>query len=215
MSTQNAKSSNSIDFFESQTPAAHSEAVNLDGLDHVFKWATEPSEVEDERVRSARDKRVRRQVLDVLEQYKEQKILARSQDEVAYLQRRVIALLAKLQELTEETAAVKQIMVSQFWAIQRIPFLEEQIRALKAVEYEKEAAVKERRYLMDALAKLKVERDYLEDILVTVEDENTKLSNILSHTREEVEILKEHKWWQMIFPKNWYKQLTKFGIPTR
>jgi hypothetical protein len=215
VSTQNAKSSNSIDFFENQTPAVHKEAVNLDGFDHVFKWATEPVEAEDERVRQARDKRVRRQVLDVLEEYKEQKILARSQDEVAYLQRRVIALLAKLQELTEETAAVKQIMVSQFWAIQRIPFLEEQIRALKAVEYEKEAAVKERRYLMDALAKLKVERDYLEDILVTVEDENTKLSNILSHTREEVEILKERKWWQMIFPKNWYKQLTKFGIPTR
>lgn len=159
------------------------------------------SEGEDERVRNAREKRVRRQVLEVVQKYQEQKAAAKSQDEVAYLQRRVIALMQKLQEVTEENSAVKQIMVSQYWAIQRIPFLEEKIRVLKVVEYEKEAAIKERRYLMDALAKIKVERDYLEEILVTCEDENARLAAILKTTRAENEELKARKWWQLLWPR--------------
>jgi predicted nuclease with TOPRIM domain len=107
--------------------------------------------------------------------------------------------------LTEENAAVKQIMVSQYWAVQRIPALEEQVRSLKMVEFEKEAAVKERRYLMDALAKLKVERDYLEDILTTCEDENTRLSGILKETRAELTTLKAKKWWHFFVPESMRK----------
>jgi len=141
----------------------------------------------------------------VVQKYREQRVLSKSQDEVTYLQRRVIALLSKLQELTEENAAVKQIMVSQYWAVQRIPALEEQIRSLKMVEFEKEAAVKERRYLMDALAKLKVERDYLEDILTTCEDENTRLSGILKETRSDLATLKAKKWWHFFVPESMRK----------
>ena len=164
------------------------------------------SDPQDERVRQARDRRVRHQVLDVVQKYREQRVVTKSQDEVAYLQRRVIALLSKMQELTEEIAAVKQIMVSQFWAIQRIPVLEEQVRVLKVVEYEKEAAVKERRYLMDALAKIKVERDYLEDILVTCEEENTRLSSILHNTRAELAEVQARKWWHSFVPKSFLKK---------
>ena len=202
VSTQRANSLENLDFFSNQTPDQHNEAVNLDGLDHVFKWASETvsDNDEDKRVRQARETRMRRQVLDIVQQYKEQKVLSKSQDEVAYLQRRVIALLSKLQEVTEENANVKQIMVSQFWAVQKIPFLEAQIKSLKVVEYEKEAAVKERRYLMDALAKLKVERDYLEDILETVETENSRLSEILRETRQEVVKLQARKWWHFLMP---------------
>jgi len=202
VSTQAANNSDNLDFFSSQTAGEHTEAVNLDGLDHVFKWASETvSEGEDKRVKQARESRVRRQILDVVQQYKEQKVIAKSQDEVAYLQRRVIALLTRLQEMTEEVASVKQIMVTQYWTLQQIPVLEAQVKALKSAEYEKEAAVKERRYLMDALAKIKVERDYLEDILVTVEDENTRLSSILRQTREEVAVLQNRKWWHFFIPQ--------------
>jgi hypothetical protein len=204
VSTQPLKTSDYPELTTSQAPLQreHDQSVSVDGLEHLFKWASDMvSDGEDERVRHAREKRVRRQVLEVVQQYKEQKAVAKNQEELAYLQRRVIALLQKLQEMTEENAAVKQIMVSQYWAIQRIPFLEAQIKTLKIVEYEKDAAVKERRYLMDALAKVKVERDYLEEILVTCEDENARLATILGATRKENEELKARRWWQMIWPK--------------
>ena len=202
MSNQPLKTSDYSELNASQAPLQqeHDQSVSVEGLEHLFKWASDVvSEGEDARVRIAKEKRVRRQVLEVVQQYREQKAIAKNQDELAYLQRRVIALLQKMQEMTEENAAVKQIMVSQYWAIQRIPFLEEQIKALKVVEYEKDAAVKERRYLMDALAKVKVERDYLEDILVTCEDENTRLAQILKSTRQEVETLNARRWWHIFW----------------
>jgi hypothetical protein len=204
VSTQPLKTSEYLELTTSQAPLQreHDQSVSVDGLDHLFKWASDMvSDGEDERVKNAREKRVRRQVLEVVQQYKEQKIEAKSKEELAYLQRRVIALMQKLQEMTEENAAVKQIMVSQYWAIQRIPFLEEQIKTLKVVEYEKDVAIKERRYLMDALAKVKVERDYLEEILVTCEDENARLANILNTTRQENTELKARRWWQLFWPK--------------
>jgi chromosome segregation ATPase len=206
VSTQQNNTAENLDFTPGQASGQHQDAVAVDGLEHIFKWASEVvSDPEDERVRQARDRRVRRQVLDVVQKYREQRVLSKSQDEVTYLQRRVIALLSKLQELTEENAAVKQIMVSQYWAVQRIPALEEQVRSLKMVEFEKEAAIKERRYLMDALAKLKVERDYLEDILTTCEDENTRLSGILKETRAELTTLKAKKWWHFFVPESMRK----------
>jgi len=205
VSIHKKNTADNLDFSPNQ--GEHEDAVAVDGLEHIFKWASETvSDPQDERVRQARDRRVRHQVLDVVQKYREQRVVTKSQDEVAYLQRRVIALLSKMQEMTEENAAVKQIMVSQFWAIQRIPVLEEQVRVLKVVEYEKEAAVKERRYLMDALAKIKVERDYLEDILVTCEDENTRLSSILNSTRAELAEVKARKWWHSFVPKSFLKK---------
>ena len=204
MSSQPLKTSEYPELTTSQAPLSreHDQSVSVDGLDHLFKWASDlVSTGEDARVQQAREKRVRRQVLEVVQQYKEQKAVAKNQEELAYLQRRVIALLQKLQEMTEENAAVKEIMVSQYWAIQRIPVLEEQIKTLKFAEYEKDVAVKERRYLMDALAKTRVERDYLEEILVTCEEENVRLANILRVTRKENEALISRRWWHMFWPK--------------
>ena len=132
---------------------------------------------------------------------------AKNKDEIAYLQRRVIALLQKVQSLTEENAAVKQIMVSQYFALQRIPELEEKITELKGLEFEKEAAVTERRYLMDALAKLKVERDFLEDTLTAAEIENERLVDILDDTKCELIHLQNKRWWHG--PVNWFKGLFK------
>jgi chromosome segregation ATPase len=178
----------------------HQESLDMTGLDHLFRWASEVvSDAEDSRVRTAREKRIRRQVLEVLQSHREEKVRNESLDEIAYLQRRVIALLTKLQELTEENAAVKQIMVSQSFALEKLPRLEREVKQLKMVELEKEAAVTERRYLMDGIAKIKVERDYLEDLLTAVEEENMRLAKLFNEAKAEVERLKNRRWWHVFF----------------
>jgi hypothetical protein len=179
--------------------ASHDENVSTDGLDHLFKWASDVvADGEDVRIKLARERRIRRQVLDVVNKYQQQRLAAKSKDEIAYLQRRVIALMQKLQEMTEENAAVKQIMVGQYYALQRIPQLEYELNQLKKVEYEREAAVTERRYLMDALSKIKVERDFLEDTLLSAETENGRLSQILNETRSELSEFKARRWWHPV-----------------
>jgi hypothetical protein len=151
-------------------------------------------------VRSAREKRIRREVLTVVQKAREQRITVKSQDELNYLQRRVIALLQKMTELTEENASLKQIMVGQYYALQRIPFLESQIKQLKTLEYEREAAVTERRYLMDALAKLKIERDLLDEMVTTSDEENGRVATLLQESRAEVTVLKARRWWHFFMP---------------
>jgi len=92
----------------------HEQSLDLQGLEHVFHWASEVvAESDESRAKIARERRIRKQVLEIIHQHREQQIRAEFQDEVSYLQRRVIALLAKLQEVTEENSAVKQIMVAQ------------------------------------------------------------------------------------------------------
>ena len=63
-------------------------------------------------------------------------------------------------------------MLTQLYSLQQIPVLERELKELKSIQCEKDSAVSERRYLMDGLTKLKVERDYLEGILVAAESEN-------------------------------------------
>lgn len=206
MSTHAALNSDDGHFFTTLDKLDHGDNVSLDGLEHIFNWASEMvSDGEDTRVKLARERRVRREVLEVVQRYQQQRLAAKNRDEIAYLQRRVIALLQKVQELTEENAAVKQVMISQFFALQRIPELEAKINQLKGLEYEREAAVSERRTLMDALAKLKVERDFLEDTLVSAESENERLANILTKTNNELIELKNRRWWHAIV--NWLKRV--------
>ncbi len=200
MSTQPNFATGSNSIFTTQESNDHDDAVSLDGLDHIFKWASEVvSDGEDERIKQARERRVRRQVLEVVTKYQQQRLEAKTKDEISYLQRRCIALLQKVQEMTEENSAIKQIMVSQYFSIQRIPQLEFEVRQLKAIEFEREAAVMERRYLMDALAKLKVERDYLEDTLTSAEQENKRLASILKDTKADLEEIKARRWWHFLY----------------
>lgn len=200
MSTQPELATGSNSIFTTPDSNEHDDAVSLDGLDHIFKWASEVvSDGEDERIKQARERRVRRQVLEVVTKYQQERLAAKNKDEISYLQRRVIALLQKVQEMTEENSAIKQIMVSQYFSIQKIPQLEFEVRQLKAIEFEREAAVMERRYLMDALAKLKVERDYLEDTLAAAELENKRVATILKETKADLEEIKAKRWWHFIY----------------
>jgi hypothetical protein len=181
-----------------QADLAHEDAVDVEGLDHIFRWASEVvADGEDARVRSAREKRVRRQVLELVQKSRDQRLMAQAQDENSYLQRRVIALLQKLQEVTEECGLAKSVMVSQWYMLQRIPQLESEVKQLKSIEYEREAAVQERRYLMDALAKLKVDRDLLDEMLTATEQENVRLAQILTDTRSELAEIKARRWWHV------------------
>ncbi len=206
MNTQPEYNSEDV-IFTTSDDRDHDEMVSLDGLDHIFKWASEVvSEGEDVRIKLARERRIRRQVLDVVQKYQKERLDAKNREELSYLQRRVIALLQKVQEMTEENAAVKQVMVSQFFCLQRIPQLEAEVRELKILEFERESAVTERRYLMDALSKLKVERDYLEDTLTAAESENGRLAKLITDTKTELDQVKSRKWWHTIL--RWWQKLT-------
>ncbi len=179
----------------------HEQSIDINGLDEIFKWASDvvADGSEDGRARLAREKRVRKQVLAVVQKAQEDKVLAGANHEINYLQRRVIALLTKLQEVVEENSLLKQIMLTQLYSIQQMPAMEAELRELKAIECEKESAVNERRYLMDGLTKLKVERDYLEDVLTAAETENYRLSKTLKHTREELGQNQARKWWHGLY----------------
>jgi hypothetical protein len=174
----------------------HEDSVDLTGLDHIFRWASDMvPEGEDGRVKLTREKRIRRQVLDLVNKTKEQNVLSQAAHEITYLQRRVIALLNKLQEVTEEHSVTKQVMLNQFYALQQLPKLEDELKQLQTMQYEKEAAITERRYLMDGLTKLKTERDFLEDLLNETEAENSRLACLLRETRTELEAYKTRRWW--------------------
>ncbi len=180
----------------------HEQSVDMNGLDDIFKWASDivADGHEDGRVRLAREKRVRKQVLEVIQKSGEDKVLAEANHEINYLQKRVIALLTKLQETIEENSLLKQIMLTQLYSLQQIPIMEAELRELKSIQCEKESAVDERRYLMDGLTKLKVERDYLEGVLTAAETENYRLAKVLRTTREELTASQAKKWWQNLLP---------------
>lgn len=175
--------------------------IAVEGLEDLFKWASEMvADGEDARVKSARENRIRRQVLETIQTLRESQAVAKATEEVAYLQRRVIALLQKLQEATEENAALKSVMVAQAYALERIPRLEEAIRDLREVEFDRQAAAEQRRQLLNALSKLKVDRDFLDELLRASEDENARLARLLADTRAEVDRLTSRRWWHWLLP---------------
>ncbi|HEY9760358.1 MAG TPA: hypothetical protein V6C97_34690 [Oculatellaceae cyanobacterium] len=201
MSNQGSEALQSPNYSEI-TAEDHKDAISVDGLEHLFRWASEVvADGEDTRLRAAREKRIRREVIDVVQKAREQRVAAKNAHEISYLQRRVIALLQKMTELTEENASLKQIMVGQYYALQRIPYLESQIKQLKTIEYEREAAVTERRYLMDGLAKLKIERDLLDEMVTTTEEENIRVAKLLNEAKAQVAELSARRWWHFFLPQ--------------
>jgi hypothetical protein len=197
VSTQQTNPINQVDINQDE----HEQSLDTVGLDHIFKWANEviTEDSKDGRVKQAREKRIRKQVLEIVQKVSEDKVLADAQNEVSYLQRRVIALLTKLQEVIEENSLIKQIMLTQLYSLQQIPLMERELKELKSIQCEKDSAVTERRYLMDGLTKLKVERDYLEGILVAAESENSRLAKLLKCTQEDLSTAKAPKWWHALF----------------
>ena len=172
-------------------------SIALEGLDDLFKWASETvAEGEDPRARRERDQRIRRRVMETVQHLREQQAMARSAEENAYLQRRLVAVLQKLQEYTEENSILRQIMVTQSYALAKIPALDAEIKRLGSLELHVDSARRECQDLLGALSKLKVDRDFLEELVRVNEEENSRLAEMLAQAREELFALKSKKWWQ-------------------
>lgn len=180
---------------------SHVEAVELQGLEDLFQWASEVvAEGLDGRARRAREQRIKKQVLSIIHRNAEMQAKAKYTDEINYLNRRVVALQGVVGVRTEEVSDLKQIMVAQYYCLQRIPELEEKIVQLEAQSFNKEQAEEERKHLMNALAKLKMERDYLEELVTVNESENSRLAVLLSETKKELAAVKNRRWWHLFFP---------------
>lgn len=178
------------------------DAIAVEGLEDLFKWASEVvADGEEGRVKRAREQRIRRQVMEAVQRLREQQAIVRAAQENSYLQRRLIAVLTRLQEITEENSSLKQTIARQSFSLERVPALEGEIKRLKDQEFNQEEAQAERKELLNALSKLKVERDYLDELLRTNEEENARLAELLADARAELESLKARRWWHIFFPR--------------
>lgn len=182
-----------------QPNRSHDEAVTTDGLEDLFKWASNlVADGEDSRAKRSRELRIRRRVLDLIHSSKDLEAHAKYAEELSYLQRRVIALLQSIQEKTEEVTTVKQIMVAQYFALQQIPALEQEVKQLKAMTWYREEAEAERKQLMTTLQRMKKERDFLDELVTINENENSRLMQLLVKARAEANELKNRRWWHPI-----------------
>jgi len=182
-------------------PASHDDAVTVDGLEDLFLWASEVvTDANDPRVRRTKEHKLRRNVLEMIQHTKEIEAKEKYADEVACLHRRVIALLQATAEKTEENSALKQIVLTQFMAMSRFANVQEELKQLQSLTWYREEAEAERKHLMDALSKIKKERDYIDEVLCAAEDENTRLAKLYSNVVAELEVLKNRRWWHRFLP---------------
>lgn len=180
----------------------HEANVATDGLDDLFDWATEmvAADAADPRVKRIKEQKMRRDVLGMIQHAKEVEAREKYGDELCYLQRRVIALLQLVAEKTDENGALKQIVLSQYFAMSKLAYLESELKELQAMTWYREEAEAERKHLMATLAKLKAERDYLDELLTVAERENTRLAQLYKHVREDFDVLKDRRWWHFFKP---------------
>ena len=209
---------------------AHAEAVNVQGMEDLFQWASETvADGLDGRQRRAREQMIKRQVLNIVHRTADSQAQAKYVNELAYMQRRVIALQGALLDAQQEMSNLKQSVVAQYVGMQRIPELEEKIILLEMQNVQREKAEQERRileddrkfiieeerkifqdelkagheecnHLMNALAKLKKDRDFLDELVTVNESENARLTVLLSNARKEIEDLKARRWWHALIP---------------
>jgi hypothetical protein len=184
----------------SSTLTKSDEAIALEGLEDLFKWAAETlSDTEDIRSKRMREQKMRRQVMEMVQREREQRAVARANVEISYLQKRVIALLQKLQESTEENATLKQTIIAQCATLLRLPELEAEVERLKSTESHIEKYQAEQQELLSALSRLKKDRDFLDDLLRANEDENTRLTALLLVAKTDLAALKSRRWWHFFF----------------
>jgi chromosome segregation ATPase len=183
-----------IDQFESFTN--HEEAIAVEGLEDLFHWASEMvADGSDPRVRRTREQKLRRNVLEIMNRNRDLEAKEKYSEEISYLQKRVVALLQVVSEKIEENATLKSIIFSQYFALSRIAYLEEEVKQLEKLTWYRDEAEAERKHLMDALSKLKKERDFLEELITVNENENCRLAKLLAEARAELDALKSRRWW--------------------
>lgn len=179
----------------------HDEAVSVQGLEELFYWASEQlADGLDGKALKAREQEVKRQVLSIIHKSAQSQAQAKHLDELAYLQRRVIALQAVLSERTEELSNLKQFVVAQYYSLQRIPELEEKLVQLESECKRLQSAEADQKELVSALAKMKRERDLLDDMLDANERENERLVSLLKEAKSDLEVQKAKRWWHLFLP---------------
>jgi hypothetical protein len=180
-------------------PLGHSDAINTDGLEDLFAWAQDMvSDEQDFKLLKSKEKRIRKQVLELIQLNKEKEIENKYIAENSYLQRRVMALLQAIQEKQEENSALKQTMLRQQFSLQKLSELEQEVKHLRAMTWYREEAEAERKELLSALSKIKRERDMLDELLLVNEGENVRLFKLYSETNLELQKLKSRTWWQVL-----------------
>jgi hypothetical protein len=174
----------------------HEDAISIDGLEDLFQWASDMvADGADPRARRIREQKLRRNVLDIIQRNKEIEAREKYGEEIAHLQKRVIALLQIISEKMDENANLKQVVVTQYFAMSRLASLEDEVKQLQAMTWYRDEAEAERKHLMDALSKLKKERDFLDDLLTANEIENSRLAKAINQVCTELNQLKNRKWW--------------------
>lgn len=178
----------------------HEDAINVDGLEDLFHWASEMvADGADPRARRTREQKLRRNVLEIIQKNKEIEAREVYAEEVDYLQKRVMALLQIISEKLEQNSSLQLVIVTQFFALSRVAQLEDEVKQLQAMTWYRDEAEAERKHLMDAISKLKKERDYLDELVTANETENTRLAKAYAQTRKELQDLKNRRWWHPAF----------------
>lgn len=181
---------------------AHDQNLSLEGLEGLFNWASDlVDDGQDPQVKQVNEQKLRRRVLEVVQQAREQKVASEVNTEVAYLQRRVMALLNGLSSMSSENAELKQIILLQTFAMQAIPELEAEAKKLQGFEIERKHLLATQESLMNTVSKIKIERDIIDDLLRVVELENDRLGRKLNEAREQVTVLSSRRWWHYFTPK--------------
>lgn len=181
---------------------AHDQNLSLEGLEGLFNWASDMvADGQDPAQKQVNEQKLRRRVLEVVQQAREQKVATEVSSEVAYLQRRVMALLNGMNAMSADNNQLKQIILLQMYAMQAIPELEEEIKGLQALDAERRHLKLTQESLMNTISKVKIERDILDDLLRAVELENDRLGRKLNEAREQLTILSSRRWWHYFTPK--------------
>ncbi len=180
----------------------HDQNLSLEGLDGLFTWASDMvADGQDPQAKQVSEQKLRRRVLEVVQQAREQKVATEASSEVSYLQRRVMALLNGMTGLSTENADLKQIILLQTYAMQVIPELEAEIKGLQSLDGECKHLKATQESLMNTISKIKIERDILDDLLRAVELENDRLGRKLNEARDQVTLLSSRRWWHYFMPK--------------
>ncbi len=176
--------------------ASHDDAVNIEGLEDLFNWASEVvADSNDPRTRRTKEHKIRRNVLEMIQYTKEMEARDKYAEEINFLQRRVIALLQVIAEKMDENGQLRQIILNHYFAFARVAELESEVKQLQQMTWYREEAEAERKHLMDALSKLKKERDYLDELLTVTENENIRLAKMYTSMRDQLEAIRTRRWW--------------------
>ncbi len=175
--------------------ADHEEAIALQGLEDLFQWASEMvADGLDGRTRRAREQRIKSKVLTVIHQNAVTQAKSKYIDEVNYLHRRLIALQSVVAEKLEEVVVLRQVMLTQYQSLQRVPELEEKVRVLETERIDRrvvDAQQKQLHCLIDQLQRELARYEQADADIERLNEECHQLVTALARVKAERDFLEE------------------------